>query len=335
VKAKQAITRAVVHLGPEKTGTTALAKYMTRLALENKLPSSLIFPIGDEWFGRTDRIQKHRIDLERIVREFDRGSDISISDDQYMRNLIQAAQASSNEMTSVVLIAETALANIKPQSLTEVLLRYFDRVDYIIAARNQENGIRSLIAQRVRDKNRHEWNLDPISYLDSSSISFSSMDYTLMGQRWAPQNPKVSLSFIPYLESDKASFSFIDRFFRVLGIDETPRLKGIEGVRIHPTFSSEGMREISSIKKRLRTWGWVPWVKKRLLAQFETSSKIFHHSASKGGVDPSGELYGVWELTKGQSEWIREYYKASNTDFLANLTRDSFETDWELWGSNL
>lgn len=335
MKAKQAMVRAVVHLGPEKTGTSALAKYMTRLALENKLPSNLIFPIGNEWFGRTDRIQKHRVDLERIVGIFNKGSDVSIADDESMRNLIQVARASSSEMTSVVLIAETALANIKPQSLTEVLLRYFDRVDYVIAARNQENGIRSLIAQRVRDKNRREWSLDPISYLDTSSISFSSMDYTLMGRRWAPENPKVSLSFIPYLESDKASFSFIDRFFRVLGTDKPPRLKGIDGVRIHPTFSSEGMREISRIKKRLRTWGWVPWVKKRLLAQFETSSKIFHHSASKGGVDPSGELYGVWEFTKGQSEWIREYYEASNTDFLANLTRDSFETDWELWGSNL
>ena len=335
MKAKQAITRAVVHLGPEKTGTTALAKYMTRLALENKLPSSLIFPIGDEWFGRTDRIQKHRIDLERIVREFDRGSDISISDDQYMRNLIQAAQASSNEMTSVVLIAETALANITPQSLTELLLSYFDRVDYVIAARNQQNGIRSLIAQRVRDKNRREWSLDPISYRNSSSISFSSMDYTLMGRSWASENSRVSLSFIPYLESDIASFSFIDRFFRVLKIDKPTRLKGIEGVRIHPTFSTKGMSEISRIKRRLRTWGWIPWAREKYLAQFETSSKIFHHSASKGGIDPSGELYGVWEFTKAQAEWIREYYEASNTEFLATLKRDGFESEWELWGRNL
>jgi hypothetical protein len=335
VKVKQAIIRAVVHLGPEKTGTTALAKYMTRLALENKLPSNLIFPIGNEWFGRTDRIQKHRVDLERIVGIFNKDSDVSIADDQYMRNLIQVARASSNEMTSVVLIVETALANIKPQSLTEVLLRYFDRVDYVIAARNQENGIRSLIAQRVGDKNRREWSLDPIAYLDSSSISFSSMDYTLMGRRWAPENPKVSLSFIPYLESDKASFSFIGRFFRVLGIDETPRLKGIDGVRIHPTFSSEGMREISRIKKRLRTWGWIPWVREKYFTQFEKSSKIFHDSAFKGGIDPSGELYGVWELTKAQTEWIREYYDASNIEFLASLKRDGFEAEWELWGRNL
>ena len=72
--------RVVVHLGPEKTGTTALAKYLTQLSAHGQLPKELYFPSGDQWFGRSDRIQKHSVELERMTNSLANVGDIALED---------------------------------------------------------------------------------------------------------------------------------------------------------------------------------------------------------------------------------------------------------------
>ena len=44
------ITRALVHLGPVKTGTTALSRYFTLTNKFGLTPKSIIYPAGDLWF---------------------------------------------------------------------------------------------------------------------------------------------------------------------------------------------------------------------------------------------------------------------------------------------
>lgn len=327
--------RVVVHLGPEKTGTTALAKYFTQLDSRGLLPESLTYPSGDLWFNRSDRIQKHRVELERVANNFKAGWELHREDELILRTLAAKVRQSGAPYPTVVLVAETALANMNEADLSRLLLEFFDKVEYVVAARVQETGIRSLMAQRIRDKASSESSFDPKSYLRTQSISFQSMDYALVATKWKSSDPRIKLRFLPYLDSDAATFGFIDRFFAVLKSGRPSESAGIEGFRIHPTFSAEGMSTLSTIKRRKKLWGWLPLVGRKYDKQFEKAWKIFHNSAAKGSIEPSGKYYEPWNLTPRDKMWVRQYYAESNATFLDQVDRKGFEREWKLWEQNL
>ena len=322
--------RVVVHLGPEKTGTTALAKYLTVLNSRGELPSGYTYPTGDQWFHRSDRIQKHRVELERLTEVLKSGNSLSKEDDAVLRGLANSLRATSGNQTTI-LVAETSLISINPQDLNSLLLRYFDRVDYVVAARQQVTGIRSLIAQRVRDISRPEFSLNPRDYKGSDKINFACMDYEAVATAWNSQDERVQLHFLPYFEDDAASFAFIDRFFSLLGTKRPDGVNGIDGVRIHPTFSEDGMKKLAQIKKVKKTWGWIPGVKQKCDKDFAREWKIFHNSAAQGSIEPSGKFYQPWNFSEEDIQWISSYFYDSNAHFLKNVDRSGFEKEWASW----
>jgi hypothetical protein len=54
-----ATTRVVVHVGPVKTGTTALGVYFSAAHAGRLLPPDVIHPVGDLWFPASGEITKH------------------------------------------------------------------------------------------------------------------------------------------------------------------------------------------------------------------------------------------------------------------------------------
>ena len=60
------VTRALVHLGPVKTGTTALSRYFTLTNRFGTTPKSIVFPTGDLWFGENGNIVRQRYEMEGL-----------------------------------------------------------------------------------------------------------------------------------------------------------------------------------------------------------------------------------------------------------------------------
>jgi len=54
-----ATTRVVVHVGPMKTGTTAIGAYFSAAHSAGVLPSDVVYPAGDLWFPASGSITKH------------------------------------------------------------------------------------------------------------------------------------------------------------------------------------------------------------------------------------------------------------------------------------
>lgn len=327
--------RVVVHLGPEKTGTTALAKYLTILKDQDQLPAELIYPAGELWFGWDHRIQKHRLDLQRVIHNMGDENYVAAEDDAVLQKLRSFALTQKAQQATVLLIAETSLVKIPPEKLTELLLRYFDSIDYVVAARNQVTGIRSLIAQRVRDLDDPAWSLAPQDYEGGESISFESMDYALVAERWSTTDPRVTLHFVPFFDTDSASLNMINRFLDAVKLPRLPMTKGIEGRRVHPTFSAEGMKKLSKIKHRMLRWGWVPGVKGSCQKQFEETFTVYHHAAANSTLEPSGKAFLPWNFSESDRKWVAQRFAESNRRFLAQVDRGGMAEAWERWSHDV
>jgi hypothetical protein len=323
-------TRVVVHLGPEKTGTTALAMYFSTLASRSRLDPSIIFPAGDLWFNRNDRIQKHNTELRSLGQSFSDGN-LSLEQDEGLARLRDRAISLAPLNPTVVLIFELGLVSSHPASLTELLLTYFDTVTFVVAARHQDTAIRSLISQRVRNLREPAWELNVAAYVGSDLIGFDALDYSLVAERWRHPNERVTVKFIPFFESDPGTMDLIRRFSVAADLPEPVELPRIEGRRIHPTLSATGLRKLASLKKRLRRWEAMPFLKKRFSQQFESELNHFHSSAMRGEIEPDGKMYKPWNLTPSDAEWVHARYSESNNTFLAELDRTGLEQEWEKW----
>jgi hypothetical protein len=326
--------RVVVHLGPEKTGTTALAEYFSVLVARNQLDQSIIFPSGDLWFNRHDRIQKHNSELRSLGQSFSEGT-LSVEQDRVLTRLRERVIALAPLNPTVVLIFELGLAKSEPAALTALLLKYFDAVTFVVAARHQDTAIRSLISQRVGDIEDSAWTLDIASYLGTDSIEFDAVDYALMAERWRHHDKRVELKFIPFFESDPGTMNLIRRFFVAADLPKPVEGRRISGRRIHPTLSATGLERLAVLKIKMRRWGAIPVLKKRFTAQFEREWNHFHSSAMRGEVEPNGKMYRPWSLTPLDAEWVHARYSESNKIFLAELDRTGSEKEWEQWQRGL
>lgn len=326
--------QVVVHLGPEKTGTTALAEYFTVLAARGELDSQIIFPTGHLWFDRDDRIQKHNVELRAMGESLLNGG-LTSEQDAALSRLRAAAIAHPGLQPTVVLIFELGLVASSPELLTACLLNYFDTVTFVVAARHQDTAIRSLISQRVSSLDDPASNLDVASYLDSGSVSFTSVDYALVSRQWAGSDSRVRLIFIPFFESDPGSMQLIRRFCSATGLPEAVEGRRVQGRRIHPSFSEAGLKRLASLKRGIHRWRRISLVRDRLLTRFKREWKDFHSSAMRGQIEPNGRMYEPWSLSAHDLEWVRLRYEESNRDFLANLDRKGYEKEWERWEREL
>jgi hypothetical protein len=326
------MNHAIVHIGPMKSGTSALARYLTVAQAQSVLPDGVIYPFGDLWFGRTQNIVKQELELLRI------GSasrhDFSEAELTGIYGEVDAAIAGVGAATrpggqTAVFICESAGKTTSVQALESWFTPYFDRVSFVTVARRQEFAMPSIIAQRVKEWGRHEVSLAATDYLTSEPGFVHTLDYAAMMQEWS--RPGQPLLVIPYLEGEQGSMESVARFFRFLDLGEPAAVRGIEGKRIHPTFSRDGLLALAAIKRRARVLRWVPGYAKRASAEFHDLWKKYHAAAATAGIEPSGRRFAPFALTDGDRIAVREHFAASNASFLKNVDRTGMEAEWSRW----
>lgn len=320
------VTRAVVHLGPIKSGTTALSRYLTTAVADRVLPSHIVYPTGDLWFGRTGAIVRQRAELERLI---DRDADAELT--AALAGVGDELRRRGGEHPTALFVIETGGARLDPQRMTAAFAPHVDEVVYVVMARPQTTAVTSIVAQRAKMWDGESASLDPRVHVERGDLDIRWLDYDALQARWMPSAGEHRLLVLPYLEGDQGTFRGIQRLFDALDLGAAPAARGIEGRRIHPTFSREGMRTLVDLKNRAHRWGWVPGVRPRLEARFREAVTVYHASAISSGVDPSGRPYRPWRLDDAERDWVATHFRRSNERFLASVERGALEAEWTQW----
>ncbi len=326
------MNHAVIHIGPMKSGTSALARYLTVAQAQGLLPADVIYPIGPLWFDRTQNIVKQELELLKIGSAA--RSDFADAALSGIYGEVDAALAAVGDATrtanaTALFVCESAGKATSLRALESWFTPYFDRVTFVTVARRQEYAMPSIIAQRVKEWSRPETSLHVADYLASEQGFVRTLDYAAMAQRW--DRPGQPLLVMPYLEGEQGSMESVARFFRFMGLGEPPAVRGIEGKRIHPTFSRDGLEALASIKRRSRALSWVPGYSARAEASFHLLWKKFHSAAATSGIEPSGRKFVPFSLSERDREIVRLHFAESNQRFLETVDRTGMETEWSRW----
>ena len=331
------VARALVHLGPIKTGTTALSRYLTLTNNAGLTPENLIFPTGDMWFGRNGDIVRQRYELEALMsqRDISAGSDIG---PDFVQQLDTALERVAKELrtrkvdtATAIFVVETGLPRFDPARIDSALRRQFDTVDYLFMARRQDKLVTSIVAQNMKMFEKKWATLQPRFELSRIPRlrDFAALDYVAQYTRWARIVGHEHVIVVPYDEGDQGSFATIDRIFDFASLGSAPRIDGIEGLRIHPTFSTFGMKKMAWLKSLTRfAWAWPPF-RPRLTAVWDSWTVKYHNQALSGLPDPDGQAFQPWSLSSGDRRWVLRRFLASNRKLRSLQTT---HTDvWDEW----
>ncbi len=319
-------TRAVVHLGPIKSGTTALSRYLTTAVADQVLPSHIVYPTGELWFGRAGAIVRQRAELERLI-ERDGNDELSAA----LAGVGAELRRRGGERTTAFFVVETGSARLDPKRTTAAFAPHVDEVVFVVMARPQTTAVTSIVAQRAKMWDGEPASLDPRLHIARGDLDIQWLDYDAVQAKWRPSAGEHRLVVLPYLDGDQGTLRGIQRIFDAVGLGEAPAVRGIEGRRIHPTFSREGMHTLVDLKNRAHRWGWVPGARRKLEARFREAVTVYHASAIGNGVDPSGRPYRPWRFDEAELAWVAEHFRPANERFLASVERSPFEREWMQW----
>ena len=332
------VTRALVHLGPIKTGTTALSRYFTLTNKFGVTPQSIIFPTGDLWFGETGEIVRQRYQLEALMSKShsplgnpsvaaQSGSDV----DGALAAVSNALRARKVNTATAVFVVETGLPRFDPDLLNSVMKRHFDVVDFLFIARRQDKLVSSIVAQNMKMREKRWATLN--TRFEMTKLprlrDFAALDYLAQRQRWIDAVGEDHVIVVPYDEDDQGSFGTVDRIFEFANLGTAPRIDGIEGLRIHPTFSTVGMKKMAWLKSITRVaWLWPPF-RPRLTAVWDSWTVKYHNQAIAGLADDDGTPFTPWALSTADRRWVMRRFLRSNRKLRS--TQTSHSASWDKW----
>jgi hypothetical protein len=331
------VARALVHLGPIKTGTTALSRYLTLTTKAGITPDNIVFPMADMWFGHDGDIVRQRYELEVLMdeRDISVGSGITPDFESQLEKALDRVAAELRtrkaHTATAVFVVETGLPRFDPARIDAALRRHFDVVDYLFMARRQDKLVTSIVAQNMKMWGKKWATLSPRFELSKFPRlrDFSALDYVAQYTRWTRVVGSDRVIVVPYGEGDQGSFATIDRIFDFAGLGAAPRIDGIEGLRIHPTFSTFGMRKMAWLKSITRVaWVWPPF-RPRLTAVWESWTVKYHNQAIAGLPDPDGQAFQPWSLSTADRRWVLRRFLVSNRKLRSLHTTHA--AAWDEW----
>jgi hypothetical protein len=326
-------TRAVIHIGPQKTGTTHLARYLT-LAAEKLAGQGVIYPMGDLWFENTKRIVKHH-QLQDGPFE---SKDALVSTMSELAALAgTTAQASVLGRSTTIFVTETASALLSnPGELERFTLTYSDEVTFVFLARKQDKAFASIIAQRIKEISNDCTSLKIDDYLTSEHKYLTSIDYADLLAKWTSGDPRSRVIALPYVEDESDLLASIERFFNVLELEMPPvQAPALKNNKLNPSFSEQGLREIAEFKKRRQKLPLSLLSPEKKKERFEELVKK-HHQVAHGvaGVEqPLG--FEAWSLPEEEAQRVLGKYLPSNRSFLESVDRARFVAEWDAWETSV
>jgi hypothetical protein len=232
---------------------------------------------------------------------------------------------------TAVFVIETVTDSRPPTLIQELFTSVFDEVVFVMVARRQDKAAASALAQDVKSRKLRGTNLDPRKREPLHGLPFGEFNHLRNFERWVSGPSNYSLVAIPYIEGEHGTFASIERFHRAAVLGDPVDMPGIEGRRIHPTFSREGLEVMVKLNKRIKKWGFVPGLTSATSKRFDSVSKAYLHSANQNGIEPSGRRFTPFSFTDEDARWVLEQFEASNREFVTRVKQGLFQDDWNTW----
>jgi hypothetical protein len=326
------VARVVVHLGPMKTGTSAFAAHLSMAALDGSLPPDIIYPVNELWFPATSNIVKHHdlVEIAPFVQPDGRvhTRNTTITPEMVESKLREvAAEARRRGGATAVLVCELADQLADPEQLGTKLRAIFDRVDFVIVARQQAKALPSLLGQQARMWKRKQVRTLRIAPFLRYHLANFSYDYEYLWAKWSRANAPYAMHFVPYSSGASGDNALSQRIFDRLGLGTYPlHAELLTASRIHTSFSRLGMHMLIGAKRLERAIGWLPGGSAIAQRVFERFLGFCHAQPRR-----MGERFRPWRLTPSESAKVVAGYRASNIAFRVALGSAATTPEWEAW----
>ncbi len=315
-----------------KTGTSAFAAHLSRRVTAGTLPANVIYPTDDLWFPARGAIVKHH-DLVEVAPapmnetgERLRKTDVTPA---MIHERFAAIAAEAKKRTGdvvVVMVCEIADQRATPE-LGTVLRKYFDRVDFVIVARDQSSAVRSLLGQQIR-----MWNRSDVTSLDAPEFARrhakrGSYDYARLWDKWVTKSKDYTTHFVPYRDGTGTDDLSQD-IFTAVGLGSFPHSPDlIDGERIHSSFSEDRMRDLAVIKRWTTRAKAIPGVAALGKRLFDLTLRRAHSEIARR----RGGSFATWRVSPADRAVILDTYRASNETFRARLGKAAQNPGWVTW----
>jgi hypothetical protein len=325
----------VIHIGPMKTGTTALGYYFSVATELGILPRTIIYPTGDLWFNPAGRIVKHNALFDFFAGDSDQPQfrKTAIQQPADVESRVARAAAAATQVgseTTVVYISETLSGRKGIDKLLTMLRKYFGSIRVVYAVRSPVAAEKSLLVHWIKDWRMIQPDFDIIRMLHRNSEKPGER-YLSVLERWASFSD-VTLTLIPYFEDDSDGYASVDRFYEVVAGDRAPRLdEDFGSKRMHPSLPLASLKRLITIKKWARALYKLPLAVALLHRVFTHLLTADRSKSVARGFQERNAARGDWQLTPEEEAMIRKLYEPSYAAIRKTLGADIDSPDWRRW----
>jgi hypothetical protein len=331
-----ATTRVVVHIGPMKTGTTALGAYFSAAQQAGVLPSDVVYPVGDLWFPASGNITKHGQLADFLYPEgrhnSGRKTQIRTPDDvaAKIRDVATFLATKKGPRATAVFISETLEGRPNVETLVALLAATFDEVVLVLAVRSPVEAAQSLLVHKIKD-----WRLDHVDFdlfgMLKNSDGSLSYDYQRMISRFHKLST-CEFVLIPYFEEESDGYAVVDRFMDIVTGNPAPRLDGDFGSRrIHPSLPLSSLKRLVALKKMNRRFGGLPFVASFIQSLFRRILTADRDKVVRAGFGTRSSDSGDWVISPEERSQILALYGNIGDDLRKALGSRSTQAEWRSW----
>lgn len=332
---------AVVHIGPIKTGSTAFTAQMEASQERGELGESIVYALprvitrgGESEVITPEHIRYLAPRLTWSRQTGDEVSPDSVKNDGfgqrarlYLDSLVEELRERITSDTTVFFVEETISRRTGPGNLTTEFLSRFDSIDYFFVARAQHFIVPSAISQRIKMTGYPKvWDARVTTYLAKPHLA-GQFDYAEILDKWQPDNPRVRLFAVPFLESDRGTQKLFYRILAAVGVSANLGAPVQREVNATPSrFEIAALGVLKRVMLALTRDG-LPHGGRRRVAYDWVRKSITSFAAAIRSPR--------WSISAEDRRAILEHYKDANTRFRTALGPSATSADWTAWFAEL
>lgn len=328
--------RIVLHIGPMKTGTSALAAALAAAQRRDTLPPGVLYPVDELWLERDGRITKHGQikDLAPIVVPERLRPTGGTSTRAEVRGALErlmpvARERAAGGSATVILINETAGRVADAPAVIADLRELADEVVVVLGVREPRAAAASIIGQGVRTWDRLNERSLRASRVLRGALRGPEHDYARLIRVWGGAHPAVPLLLLPYLEGERGSGALMQRFGELIGVGGLPAPPATaRGELVHPGLGRDDLRRLARLKRWAVLLGWVPGVRQRIQQRFSVEAKEASRRARPASSRP-------FALSARDARWVLDRAQPSVAAVRQHLGARADEPAWQQWFAQL
>ena len=331
-----ATTRVILHVGPMKTGTSAIGAYFSAAQRAGILPPDVIYPVQDHWFPSAGGITKHNQLADYLFPEgrdkLARKTPIQTPDSvaRKVRDVAAHLAKGRGPRGTAVFVSEALIGRADLERLVDLLNSSFDEVVLVLAIRSPVEATQSLLVHRIK-----EWRSDHVDFDLYGMLKRpnGSIGYDL--RRMLSQLQELPIDkfvLIPYFENESDGYAVVDRFMKIVTGKSAIRLEDDFGSRrIHPSLPLSSLKRLVALKKLKPHVERVPFLAAIIQSLFLRILNADRSKVMRAGFNTRSSDSGDWVISPEERARIIDLYGDLGDDLRKALGNQSTQAEWRSW----